>query len=352
MNELEVLLLAHAKQYPLATATDFCKLLYQREFGCGHLLCDEGQAWTRLNAEWQQTQPDGTQPLWEELGNGFARLHLAVAKAQGLDAALIASIFLYSAKQSVGTQEGFLQQVEVFTKLCRQGLLPCTAQEAEETLVTFRKSGYAPFSHSKQFADAYRPAYRVVQSDFVELLPCLQAVDTLQRTQRVLIGIDGRCGAGKSTLAALFGELFCAPVIHTDDFFLPAALRTPERLAQPGGNLHRERFVEEVLHPLQENKAFFYRIFDCSRMDYHGIAQIQPSNIVIIEGAYCMHPAFGEPYHYKIFCDVDAAEQKQRILARNGAHQWQLFETRWIPMEERYLATFAIREQCDLTLKR
>ena len=53
-----------------------------------------------------------------------------------------------------------------------------------------------------------------------------------------VIALDGRAAAGKSTLAAALAETLQAAVSHMDDFFLPLALRTPQRLAQPGGNIH------------------------------------------------------------------------------------------------------------------
>ena len=41
-----------------------------------------------------------------------------------------------------------------------------------------------------------------------------------------------------------------------DDFFLPPALRTPERRSEPGGNVHYERFLTEVLPNLRSEDLF------------------------------------------------------------------------------------------------
>lgn len=51
--------------------------------------------------------------------------------------------------------------------------------------------------------------------------------------------------------------------IHMDDFFLPLEMRTPQRLQQPGGNVHYERFLETVLKPLSLQQTVFYQPFDC-----------------------------------------------------------------------------------------
>ena len=63
----------------------------------------------------------------------------------------------------------------------------------------------------------------------------------------VLLAIDGRCGSGKTTLAGMIAQRYRAEVIHMDDFFLQKDQRTPERLAEPGGNVDRERFRQEVI---------------------------------------------------------------------------------------------------------
>ena len=48
----------------------------------------------------------------------------------------------------------------------------------------------------------------------------------------VIVAIDGRCGAGKSTLAAVLAERLDANLIHMDDFFLRPEQRTPEYYAK------------------------------------------------------------------------------------------------------------------------
>ena len=60
--------------------------------------------------------------------------------------------------------------------------------------------------------------------------------------EHVFVAIDGPCASGKTTLAALLQRRFDGNVLHMDDFFLRPEQRTPERFAEPGGNVDRERF--------------------------------------------------------------------------------------------------------------
>ena len=171
----------------------------------------------------------------------------------------------------------------------------------------------------------------------------------LDRQDRVLAAIDGSCGAGKTTLAGRLAAAYGCTVLHMDDFFLRPEQRTPERYAQPGGNVDYERFREEVLLPLTAGSPFTYRPFDCKTLTLAPGRQIVPGRLTVIEGSYCLHPYFGSPYDLRIFLTVEEDLQRQRILRRPKHLHSRFFET-WIPMERRYAAEFSIPETCHLVL--
>ena len=60
-----------------------------------------------------------------------------------------------------------------------------------------------------------------------------------------IVAIDGCCASGKSTLGARLSETLGCPLFHLDDFFLRPEQRTPERFAEPGGNVE-ERYCREM----------------------------------------------------------------------------------------------------------
>ena len=100
-----------------------------------------------------------------------------------------------------------------------------------------------------------------------------------------LAAIDGRCGSGKSTLAGLAAHRLGCPLFHMDDFFLPPALRTPERYAAPGGNVHYERVEAELLRPLRETGAACFRPFDCRSMDFSAPIRAELTGLALVEAA-------------------------------------------------------------------
>lgn len=171
------------------------------------------------------------------------------------------------------------------------------------------------------------------------------------KQNRCIVAIDGRCAAGKSTLAQQLKEYFQCSVIHMDDFFLQPHQRTKERLEEPGGNIDYERFLQEVIHPLQNNLDFSYRVFDCKQLDFKEKINVHQTDVIIIEGSYSCHPNFKDIYDLKLFLDVDKDKQLLRIERRNGSAQLNMFIARWIPMEEKYFETFDIKDNCDIVFK-
>ncbi len=191
-----------------------------------------------------------------------------------------------------------------------------------------------------------------LQSPMVDLPALVQLLKRrLAEGQSLTIAIDGRCGGGKTTLAAELQAIFSAALIHADDFFLRPEQRTPERLAEPGGNMDRERLAGEVLIPLREGRPFSYRPFDCATLSLTSPISVAPAPLTIVEGSYSCHPALWDYYDLHIFVDVDSEEQLRRITKRNGADMARVFAERWIPMEERYFETFSIQERCELTIR-
>ena len=179
----------------------------------------------------------------------------------------------------------------------------------------------------------------------------LEELRTLPAEIRI-IAIDGRCAAGKTTLAAELAEQLGGDVIHMDDFFLPPKLRTPERRSEPGGNVHYERFLTEVIPKLVSGEAFFYQRFDCSRMAPGDRIPVQNNGFVFVEGAYSCHPVLGNYMDRKVFLDIDRRNQTERIRERNGEDRLQDFLQLWIPLEEAYFQAFSVEENADYIINK
>lgn len=172
----------------------------------------------------------------------------------------------------------------------------------------------------------------------------------LAKKGRVVLAIDGHSASGKSTLADYLKELYNCTVFKMDDFFLQPHQRTPERLAEIGGNVDRERFEKEVLVPLSKNDEVNYRRYDCSISKLMWTEKIIPANLVVIEGVYCMHPELCGYYDLSVFLDISEDTQKERILERNSTEMAKRFFDEWIPLENRYFEYMNVKERCDVVV--
>lgn len=170
----------------------------------------------------------------------------------------------------------------------------------------------------------------------------------LELKEKIIIAIDGRSAAGKSSLASAIGKKYDCNLFHMDDFFLPASQKTEERLKQPGGNVDYIRFKNVVMDKLKEEASFKYQIFDCKVQRLKEERTIVPKQLNIIEGAYSMHPLLIDDYDLKIFLDIDDTTQRERILKRNGKDMYQKFMNEWIPLEDIYFNELGIREKADI----
>ena len=134
-----------------------------------------------------------------------------------------------------------------------------------------------------------------------------------------------------------------------DDFFLRPGQRTAERLQTPGGNVDRERFLEEILRPLRSGaEVISYRPYDCASQTLLPPREVRPKRTVLIEGAYSCHPALWESYDLRVFLTVSPEQQLRRIERRNGSGAAS-FRERWIPLEEAYFRAYQIESRCSLT---
>lgn len=167
---------------------------------------------------------------------------------------------------------------------------------------------------------------------------------------RLLVTIDGPCGSGKSTLAAALAEATGAPVIHMDDFVIPHARKTPERLGIPGGNADTERLLAEVIRPWQDGSPASVRPYLCHEDRFGDAAPLPDSRLLILEGTYSNLPVIAEHAALRIFLTIDVQAQQRRLLGRVGPERLQAFNDRWIPLENAYFHAFSLPDDGCLVL--
>ena len=355
MSDLVQILTSHAAKYPLMQPCDAVKLIYQNEFGGGHLIKDESSSLLRLEEEFSviNSCTYSGNVTAESIGNSHSRLYLSGIDTDKLPLFYFNRIFATSSEMSRGSIEAFITKLDMLLNLSKQqDVFNFSYDDLAAYLDEYSRMNYPMVSHSEIYRRNYSPAYRVINTCYAKLIPVIcDIIRILNAKGHVNIAIEGNAASGKTTVSSLLSRLFPSDVIHMDDFFLPPDLRSDVRYSEIGGNIHYERFQAEVLVPLSSGTHFSYRVFDCHEGDYTGAKSYSPKPVNIIEGVYSLHPKLDFPYDYKIFMSADPVTQKNRIIKRNGEKVYRNFADIWIPLENKYFGYFSIREKCDCILK-
>ncbi len=384
-------LMEQAVRHPSVQPQDIVKMCYQAAYGAEHLLSDLKGARKYLEEEYAAAEAKDTE-LYENISDNVCRMNLSAWKYTGMPLEWLFRIFVASV--GIGNQsDPFDQYLMEAGKAAEEGRLPFGAADWERYLEVYgnrppsysarmstgrrdreditaaelkmqnagapeyaaagnrgsKKTVCSPVHHSPRYREVEKPAYRLADRRYTRLLPVLEkAAQLAVPGQPCVIAIDGRAASGKSTMAQQLGAILDASVIRMDDFFLPPDLRTPGRYAQPGGNVHYERFLEEVVPYISVPECFSYRIFNCGKMDYDGSCQVESRQFRIVEGSYSCHPVFGRYASLTVCLNVEPREQMKRISLRNGEAMAEMFRKKWIPLEEEYFEAYRIGEKADI----
>lgn len=165
MRELETILRRHAVLHPAMTPCDAVKLVYQNEFGGGHLVSDPADSLDRLRQELDTaaSAPFAAEPI----GNGVVRVMLAGMAKTGYSPEALNRDFILSANLHTGDPVSFLNKLGVLRQLAAQDIFSFSFVQLETYLTAYAEQGYPPVSHSPEYRTAYHPAYRVVLEQFL-----------------------------------------------------------------------------------------------------------------------------------------------------------------------------------------
>ena len=152
------------------------------------------------------------------------------------------------------------------------------------------------------------------------LLDLVSAADTGRGL--VLVGIGGRGGAGKSTLAAMITG---AQVVSTDEFWT-------------GDAFDLDRLGREVVMPLAKGSTARFASYDWAARAARGERAIEPAGIVVIEGVCALHRTLREAYDVRVWVEAPYEVRLARGVARDGETARATWVEKWMPSEDRYVA--------------
>ena len=149
---MKKILLEHWNRYPKMEVTDAVKLLYQSEFGGGHMIADPHKSLDFLEQEWRAkkalSQPGkdeeeedcGNSPssIYEYIGDGMYRMHFQ-ALEDNISPKTLNQMFVLSAQSKSGTTESFEEKMQLLLACCQSGELPFDEESVKSYLADYKK---------------------------------------------------------------------------------------------------------------------------------------------------------------------------------------------------------------------
>jgi len=154
-----------------------------------------------------------------------------------------------------------------------------------------------------------------------------------------LVAVDGRAGAGKSTLARALVATCGAPLIRVDDFLYWRDI-----------NGWWPRLEHEALRPLLGGSPARFRVRDWTGDEtgqgLDGWKEVTPADIVVVEGVTSSRRAIADDLAMSFWVDTSTEERLRRGIARDGEEKRQLW-IEWMALEDDFFDRDGAQARAD-----
>lgn len=182
---------------------------------------------------------------------------------------------------------------------------------------------------------------------FDEVLGAIRALQ--DRTPRVVVGVSGFGGSGKSTLTRRLVAAVPGSVrIRGDDFIVPslAGERSGEWSA-----VERRRLRREVIDPYRASMPGTFRRYDWSTGALRPAEPLPDAGILVVDAVGLFHPDLDGSIDLRVWVDLDLDLATQRGKERDrlaGNDHDRLWDEVWAPNERDFAERYRPRETADL----
>jgi len=158
-----------------------------------------------------------------------------------------------------------------------------------------------------------------------------------------LVAVDGRAGAGKSTVArALAAACGGMPVIRVDDFLYWRDIEG-----------WWPRLEREALRPLLAGSPARFRVRDWANdplgRGLNGWAEVATAHVIIVEGVTSSRQAIAADLTMSLWVETPPSERLRRGIAREGEHRRSLW-LEWMALEDDFFGRDGAPARADYIL--
>jgi uridine kinase len=195
----------------------------------------------------------------------------------------------------------------------------------------------------------------LVENLRIERLPVTGALDLISSSvaldRTFLVGIDGGAGAGKTTFAHWFAGVIHASstpvsIVHIDNFCRPSSEREDKNAVV--SDLDWKRLRDRVLNPLQTGESALFQLYDWPADRLKDWVTINVGGVTIVDGVTATRRELSGYYDLRIWLSCPRDIRASRLLGRGDTPEAEI--KRWLPSEDRYIASHNPEERAHLTI--
>jgi hypothetical protein len=165
VDDVEALVREQLRLHRNLGIQDVYKLLFQGVMGVAHILRDKERSWRWIVEEFEGMEAEEflDAPLLERVSvdGGVVRVNLRPFKRLGLSLEGLFGVMVVSAERIREDKKRFVELWKRFMGLVRVGRLDFDYERLIEFDGVVRAGGYPPVHHSREYAEANKPAYRI-----------------------------------------------------------------------------------------------------------------------------------------------------------------------------------------------
>jgi uridine kinase len=176
------------------------------------------------------------------------------------------------------------------------------------------------------------------------------------RAAPLVVALDGRSGAGKSTIAPLVATEVGGVVVDGDDFYAGGSGEMWDAMtaAEKVDHVIDWRRQRPLLEALRRGESVGYHPYDWDDEANDGAAphqvHVESAPVIILDGVYSARPELADLIDLTVLILIDDDVRRAQLLAREGEDYRRDWEARWTEAELHYFGTIMPPEAFDLTL--
>jgi hypothetical protein len=170
LDTLSQLLVCHNARYPQMQMQDLYKLLHQAALGSEHAVHDEQAARDWLERELAEMGAGSDDPLLDPItvDGQILRVHLRPYLKAGKNPEILLQAFIQTANEWRGTLDTLKEHAAAVLELAHSESFQFSSLKFMDFFAKMESQDFPACHHSEIYKRLYRPAYRVVNRQYLE----------------------------------------------------------------------------------------------------------------------------------------------------------------------------------------